>query len=563
MYVANFSWFDIVVKPVHLCSCFFFGESFVKKSVVDKSSVSALGDCRDSLGEWVSLFSSKSGVVYADARLEASEWKAASSLNGDPKMADCDSSASLGVRIITRKKGCLSAAGYAGAILGAGFKSSLKKNLDSLFSDALKSALRNSELKSVLKARYGGFAANARDSLLAEIDVCVDTVKAGFVKNPSDADLEDLGKRVNDCSKEVAGVAGIASNVVSGAVGLERQIFASSEGALIDQERALCEAFVYVAAKGKGMETYYDSLGSYAGLEVFDGKNNLGKTLEDFALYVANGTVEVSNAPAFGKVEKSAVVITDPAYNALLCHEITGHPSEADRALKREAAWAGRAWWFRGMDDNEFGKIVASESVSVFSDPGLVGGYGFYKYDDEGTPAKKVFNIENGVLKCFLNSRETALILGEEPNGGMRAANACMVPLVRMNNTCFASGDWGKDEIFEETKKGYYAVGQKTPSISETRGNFRISCWKLYSIENGEPKQLYRMGSLSADSASFLKGIDAVGNDFGLYNIPNCGKGTPMQVMKVGNGGPHLRSKAIVCGASEVNGLDGNAEGGI
>src|SRR2546426_3354681 len=41
-----------------------------------------------------------------------------------------------------------------------------------------------------------------------------------------------------------------------------------------------------------------------------------------------------------------------------------------------------------------------------------------------------------------------------------------------------------------------------------------------------------------ADSRDYLMNVDAVGSDFRLYPIPNCGKGQPMQTKKLGNGGP-------------------------
>ena len=51
-----------------------------------------------------------------------------------------------------------------------------------------------------------------------------------------------------------------------------------------------------------------------------------------------------------------------------------------------------------------------------------------------------------------------------------------------------------------------------------------------------------------ANSKDFLMSIDAVGNDFKMFPIPNCGKGQPMQIMRVGNGGPTLRGKARLTG---------------
>ncbi len=514
-----------------------------------KATVESLELAKDLIPKLIRKFQQKNAKLsYQDIRLEIFEGKSSSALQGNAKGATEDYGIAIGVRSLA-KAGRLNASGFSGKSIGLQQLGKIAGLVQEMQEISFKRALSNSRNKEKLKNRYPLLGKSVHSTEFAPIEVCKDYVKAEFKKSPRDISLEELIKRVEDCSKELQKINGIASNCIGGVSGLERKLFASSEGSLLDQNRAITEAFVFVAAKGKASETYSETLGRYAGLEVFDGRNVFGKTLEEFANYIASGTVDVANAPAMKRTEKEATVITDPWYNALLSHEITGHPSEADRALKREAAWAGRAWWFRGMEDNEFGKQVASELVTVFSDPTLEDGYGYYKYDDEGVKAKKVLNIKNGYLNEFLNSRETALILGKTPNGGMRATSADLVPIIRMNNTCFAAGDWKMEELFEETKDGYYALGQKTPSIGETRQNFKISCWKLYKIEKGELKQLYRMAGLTADSYSFLKSIDAVASDFKLYNIPNCGKGTPMQVMKVGNGGPHIRAKAIVSGS--------------
>ena len=83
----------------------------------------------------------------------------------------------------------------------------------------------------------------------------------------------------------------------------------------------------------------------------------------------------------------------------------------------------------------------------------------------------------------------------------------------------------------------------------ESRENFRISSRKVYEIVDGQLGQLYRDGGIAADSRNYLMNVDAVGNDFLIYPIPNCGKGQPMQTKKLGNGGPTMRSRARVVGA--------------
>ena len=60
--------------------------------------------------------------------------------------------------------------------------------------------------------------------------------------------------------------------------------------------------------------------------------------------------------------------------------------------------------------------------------------------------------------------------------------------------------------------------------------------------------RLYRDGGIMADSRDYVMQVDAVGDDFRLYPISNCGKGQPMQTKKLGNGGPTMRSRAILTG---------------
>jgi TldD protein len=147
-----------------------------------------------------------------------------------------------------------------------------------------------------------------------------------------------------------------------------------------------------------------------------------------------------------------------------------------------------------------------------------------------------------------MNSRQTAALFGGAPNGHYKAVEAALVPLVRMSTTVFAGGSRDPAEILKEVDRGYYVAGHRTPSIAESRENFRISARRVYEIRNGELGQLYRDGGIAADSRDYLMNVDAVGRDFLVYPIPNCGKGQPMQSRKLGNGGPTMRSRARVVG---------------
>jgi TldD protein len=118
-----------------------------------------------------------------------------------------------------------------------------------------------------------------------------------------------------------------------------------------------------------------------------------------------------------------------------------------------------------------------------------------------------------------------------------------------MSTTVFAGGERPAPEILKEVEREYYLAGHRIPSIAESRENFRISTRGVYEIRNGELGQLFRDGGMTADSRTFLLNVDAVGADFRLFPIPNCGKGQPLQSRKLGNGGPTLRSHARVIGS--------------
>jgi TldD protein len=119
-----------------------------------------------------------------------------------------------------------------------------------------------------------------------------------------------------------------------------------------------------------------------------------------------------------------------------------------------------------------------------------------------------------------------------------------------MTNTFFEPGTDDNAKILAEVDNGYLLEGHRTPSISESRENFRISARRTWRIVGGRKEKLFRGGSIMADSGAYLMSIDAVGRDWKLFPVPNCGKGQPMQIMRVGNGGPTMRGRAKITGGA-------------
>lgn len=383
--------------------------------------------------------------------------------------------------------------------------------------------------------------ANRRDRVrLAETRAVRADFEFPHRENPEEVPLDErveLVKEVSRAAKEhpsvVRGFAFLATE------DLERW-YGSSEGALIRQRRVFCGALSgAVAKKGSTVEFIYRTEGGFAGFERIRGWDPIERGRE--AARKAALFAGARPAPA-----KRTTVVLDPEFVALVVHEVMGHPSEADRVLGREAAWAGRAWW-AGKE----GRRLFSPEVTVVSDATLGGGHsGSFPFDDEGVPGKRVVHVERGVLKGFLHSRETGALTGNEPSGAMRATGYGFAPLIRMTNTFLEPGQWDDREIIEETKSGVYLAGNKVPSVDALRYHFQISAWEAYEIRNGEIGRPLRGASLRANTKEFFSSVDATGRDFRMTQIiyPACGKGDPMQSMYVGNGGPTIRGEGMVVG---------------
>jgi TldD protein len=490
-------------------------------------------------------------LAYADCRVEVAEGKSAAAENGESKFSGDDYGFAAGVRVLAGDR--MVAPGWIGLTLGTADVDDLLARLREALERAYRRAMVNGEMKAAAREKLGPLGESLADTRLHPVDVRQDTVPAVYAIDPRALPLGEMVAFTTDVSRRVAAVdPAIKHNYISTLTQLSRELFASSEGALIDQSFALTQGMCYViGVEGEVSQELYDVLGHQRGWEILTGGVDdalLGfPPFVDFSLSLAGESVELARAPALPTSAGEEVVVTDPHYNTLLSHEIVGHPVELDRALKMETAYAGRSWLLGGLDDNQVGRRIASPLVSAYSDPALPG-YGHYVYDHEGTPARRVTHIDRGIFCGFMNSRQTAAVFGGAPNGHFKAVDASLVPLIRMSNTVFGVGDRDARDIVKEIDRGWYLAGHRIPSIAESRENFRISARKVYEIRDGELGRLYRDGGIMADSRDFLMHVDAVGSDFRLFPISNCGKGQPMQSKKLGNGGPTMRSRARLAG---------------
>ncbi|OYD14003.1 Zn-dependent protease [candidate division WOR-3 bacterium JGI_Cruoil_03_44_89] len=234
---------------------------------------------------------------------------------------------------------------------------------------------------------------------------------------------------------------------------------------------------------------------------------------------------------------KKATVILDPDLVGTLAHEAIGHTCEADFVLSGSVA------------NGKLNTQVASPLVTLVDSgdsPHKPSASGMVCVDDEGSPARKVVIIENGILKSYLHNLESSAIFGVEPTGNARAWEYDSEPIIRMRNTYIEPGDKTLEELIDGVRDGFLLKGLEGGGQADANAEFMFGVREAYRIKNGKLGKLMRGVSISGQAFEVLKSVDAVGKDFSWgLGAGHCGKGQPA---KVDGGGPYLRCEVTIGG---------------
>jgi TldD protein len=240
---------------------------------------------------------------------------------------------------------------------------------------------------------------------------------------------------------------------------------------------------------------------------------------------------------------RPTTVILDQPFLALLVHESCGHPTESDRVLEHEVAFAGTSFlWPADRGRLRYG----SEHVSMTADATVPGGMGTFGWDDDGVPATRTTLIDRGIFVGYLSSRETAGALGIPASGGSARAEGWQhVPLVRMVNVSLDAGTRTFDDLVREVDDGLLLCSPASYSLDEKRQNFHFSAQVARVITNGEIQGHVRGAAFQSLTPEFWGRCDGVADDWELHGFLSCAKGEPLQLMRVGHGAAHARFRDL------------------
>jgi TldD protein len=367
-----------------------------------------------------------------------------------------------------------------------------------------------------------------------------------IVEDPFEVPLAEKIALLMEATHRARGVAGVTYAEGTLDFFRRRSWFASSEGAAIEQTITQSGGGLQATAVGDEdvqRRSFPDSFRGHHRSAGYEHVRMLGLVAE--AERIGREAVELLAAPECPS--EVTTLVLDANQMELQIHESIGHAIELDRVLGMELAYAGGSF----LRPEDLGRRrYGSPLLAVTADATLPGGLGTFGFDDEGVPAQRVPIIEDGVLVNFLTSRETAPIVGRTSNGTARADGWGHLPLIRMTNISIEPREGTLAEIIGDTEDGMYLSTNTSWSIDDHRINFQFGCEVAWRIRKGRLTQLYRNPNYTGTTPEFWGSLDAVAGreDWVVYGTPNCGKGQPSQVGRVGHGVAPARFRGVQVG---------------
>ncbi|MGV6816407.1 MAG: TldD/PmbA family protein [Thiotrichales bacterium] len=341
----------------------------------------------------------------------------------------------------------------------------------------------------------------------------------------------------------------VVSTEASAEITNSRQHYLSSNGADFSQDFLIISTdFSAVAQNGSVVQRRSDA-GSQAcswqiGVEIFNEDDILTRCEKTGA-----EAVELLSAEECPSDTRDLLLAPDQIM--LQIHESIGHPLELDRILGDERNYAG--WSF--VRPGDFGKLqYGSSLMNITFDPTVPHELASYAFDDGGAIAEKAYLIKDGVLQRGLGGLESQARSGLPGVANFRACDWNRAPIDRMANINLEPGDATLEEMIASVEKGIYMQSNRSWSIDDYRNKFQFGCEYAQLIENGRLTRTVRNPNYRGISSHFWKSLKAVGNrdSFEVYGTPNCGKGEPNQVIRVGHASPpSLFSSVEIFGGAE------------
>ncbi len=320
----------------------------------------------------------------------------------------------------------------------------------------------------------------------------------------------------------------------------ERKVLVTSDGIEVEQELVECGGGIDATAVGDGTSQVRSYPSAHGGISAQAGWEFVTDLeLEREAPRVGEQAAALLRAPECPAGLTDLVI--DAEQMQLQVHESVGHPTELDRVLGWEAAYAGTSF----LRPDDLGSLrYGSNLMNITADPTTATGLGTFGFDDEGVPATPIPIVREGVLVGWMGSREVGFA------GSMRADGWSRMPLVRMTNLHLEPGAGTLDELISGVDEGLYLETNKSWSIDDKRLNFQFGTQIAWEIKGGKLGRMFRDATYTGITPRFWGSMDAVAGPeaWRLHGLTNCGKGQPGQSAHVSHGASPARFRRVQAG---------------
>jgi TldD protein len=380
---------------------------------------------------------------------------------------------------------------------------------------------------------------------LAPAGKFVDSYRTPREIDPSSVSLEERVKDLLAIEAEVRAAKGVTVGKAWIDVWRTRKTFASTEGSLIEQEILQCGSAVHALAVGDG-DVQDRIFPGTCGLYQTGGYEIVRKAaLLENARRIGEEAVALLTADQCPSGRKDVVLSGDQV--SLQIHESIGHALELDRVLGWEANFSGTS--FATLD--KLGSFrYGSPIVTVVCDMTCPLAMATHAYDDEGTPAKSVDLIRDGILVGYMAGRDTAHVANVEAGGCVRSEYWGRLPMIRIGNVNLEPGAVSEEQLIADVDDGVYMQSNRSWSIDDKRLNFQFGCQIGYEIKRGKKGKLLKNPTYAGMTPAFWGACDAIGDKraWVAWGTPNCGKGEPLQTARSCQGASPARFRGVDVG---------------
>lgn len=348
--------------------------------------------------------------------------------------------------------------------------------------------------------------------------------RAGKLSRFPDLDVEKWRHTLRKASELLKSCPEIQVSEIELSAWHRQQQFLSSEGAHIVAQRQIFDLHATFWMLAPGGHRLEQELGVVtADLDELPDERGIARLVEE-RIELLRRLSRAPHLPAF-----SGPVLLAPVPAGLFFHEVIGHRLEGSRLLSSDegatfANLRGKAIAPRFVD------IVDDPTVDTFAGKSLIGGF---RYDDEGSLARRATLVEGGVLRSFLTT--SAPIPGQkELNGHARNARHER-PISRMGNLFVSSKEpLPKEELFERfleeirRKKAPYGIfvretlGGETDTRSYDFQAFKGEIMHAERVAPDGKRELCRGVDFVGTPLSALDSLVALGDDVTIDNA-YCG----------------------------------------